>query len=565
MQQSLSASELKATLLNHYGIPQDVTESFLTPKYELGDPFLFTGMKEVIARIQQAFDSGEEIGIYADYDCDGIPAAVVLLDLCKQVAQSNSSNAILGTLMERVHVYIPDRHHEGYGLSSKGIAVLHEKKVTLIITVDLGITALEQVSEAQALGIDIVVTDHHTPLMSDGVYNLPAAYGVIHPLHGEYPNKDLCGAAVAFMLVRAFSLTYGAVYNLPEGWEKWSLDLVGFATLSDMMPLTGENRTLVLYGMMVMKKTRRVGLQALFAANGIDTQRMAEQDLTFTVAPRLNAASRMATPMLAFELLATDSQRRAIALSSELTAINDMRKVLVVDIVAEAIQLLDLRETLPEIVVIGQNHWRPAVLGLVANKLQERYERSFFVWGEGGDGTLKGSCRMQAQHHAARLFQTVPEGSLLHAGGHQAAGGFAVTPAQSVLLEQALNDAQRILVDVGTEKETAVAQKTIPVSLTIVSGAHYQTVRTFAPFGMAHPEPDFLFTDLLVKSTKKFGKQKDHLECVVTDGTNEVTAFTFFATPAFIATVVAGNTISFIGHLDPGYRGGVRLRITALL
>ncbi|MEO5646364.1 MAG: DHH family phosphoesterase [Candidatus Paceibacterota bacterium] len=363
-------AELKQLLLDRLDLSDEGQKTFLAPVYTLGDPFLFRDMDKAVERIQLAIKNNEQIGIYADYDCDGIPGAVVLVDFFKAIG-----------IMERVHVYIPDRHMQGYGVNAYGIDELEKLGVTAMLTVDVGITAIAEIADAQSRGIDVILTDHHTPIgNSEGGFDLPTAHAVVHPMVGEYSEKNLCGAAVAFMFVRAFVERYGASYNIPGGWEKWLLDLVGFATLSDMVPLVEENRVLAYYGMMVMKKTRRVGLQALFSANSIDMDRLTESDLTFTVAPRLNAASRMASPILAFELLSTDDRIRAMELVRELTAINDERKKVVAQIVKAAHSRIDARE-LPEVVVIGDLSWRPAVLGLVAGKLQEAYGKSFFCLG----------------------------------------------------------------------------------------------------------------------------------------------------------------------------------------
>ena len=536
--------ELEAMLIARLDLSDEGARDFLLPQYTLGDVWLFADMEKAVERIKRALDSGEHIGIYADYDCDGIPAAVVLVDLFKAL------NAA-----ERTHVYIPDRHDEGYGVSTIGIDQLKRVGATLIITVDVGITALEQVRYASENGIDMIVTDHHMMLET-----LPASYAVVHPMHGTYPNRDLCGAGVAFMVARAFIERYGKDYDIKEGWEKWLLDLVGFATLSDMVPLTGENRTIVTYGLMVMRKTRRVGLQTLFAANMIDPYRLTESDLTFTVAPRLNAASRMATPMLAFELLATDDRARAKEIVTELTRINDERKLLVARIVKEAHAKLDARE-LPAIVVLGDLTWRPAVLGLVANKLQETYGRSFFVWGESGDGLIKGSCRMISDHHAALLFQALPEGLLLHSGGHQAAGGFAVAKDKIHFLEQGLNAAISV---VNHSEDKSIIRDAISAPLAIATVRHLAVIRMFAPYGVGNTEPLFLFKDAIVESAKKFGKAKEHYECVVRDATGSATAFTFFASEALVQAMTVGATVSFTATLEAGWRGGVRLHIKEL-
>lgn len=554
--------ELKRMLLEQLHLSDEGQQEFLEPQYNLADPMLFRDMQKAVERIHAAIKNNEHIGIYADYDCDGIPAAVVLLDLFKALG-----------IVERVHVYIPDRHDEGYGISALGIGEMEKLGVTLIISVDVGITALAEVADAQSRGIDVIVTDHHSARRSSesegGCEVLPEAYAVVHPAVGEYPEKNLCGAGVAFMVVRGFLYTYKDEFKIPDGWEKWLLDLAGFATLSDMVPLIGENRILTYYGMKVMQKTRRVGLQALFAANSIDMMRLTETDLTFTVAPRLNAASRMASPLLAFELLATDDRRRALELVHELTKINDERKLLVARIVKDAHARLSARPSadgLPEVVVIGDLTWRPAVLGLVAGKLQETYGKSFFVWGEGGDGTLKGSCRMIAAHHAALLMQGLPEGILLHSGGHAAAGGFATTREQVHFLEKALNDCLALSAE-ALAKEDVIEEKPspLPLPLACATTRHLAAVRTLAPFGVGNPEPVFLFENVTIESTKKFGKAKEHLECTITDPAGSAVAFTFFAPDSLIEKASTGNTVSIIGTLEAGWRGGVRIHIKEIL
>ncbi len=541
MQTIPTPDEFQKLLLEARGIDEAGVKPFLFPEYTLGDLWLFEDMHTAISRIYTAIKNGERLGIYADYDCDGIPGAVVLLDLFRAVGCA-----------DRVHVYIPDRHDEGYGMSTRGLDALEAQEVTLIITVDLGITALAEVADARSRGIDVIITDHHQPLAE-----LPSALAVVHPKKSAYPNSDPCGAGVAFYLVCAFLEKHRDEFGIKEGWEKWLLDLVGFATLSDMVPLVGENRMLASYGILVMRKTRRVGLRTLFAENYMNPDTLTESDLTFSVAPRLNAASRMDTPMLAFELLATEDTSTALAIVKKLEAINNERKTLVARIVKEAHKKLEARE-LPPIVVLGDLTWRPAVLGLVATKLQETYERSFFVWGESGDGIIKGSCRMLDEHHAAYLFQALPEGVLLHAGGHQAAGGFAVAKEQIHFLEQELNAA---IERVDHSADTTESENALSFPLGIATMRHLQKLRALAPFGVGNPEPRFLFEDVEILSTKMFGKNKEHLECVVRDATGIATAFTFFVGDEMKNQYVPGATISFIGTLEAGWKGGVRVRI----
>jgi single-stranded-DNA-specific exonuclease len=538
---SPTPDQLKAMLLENRGISPEAANDFLFPKYDLADPFLFHDMDKAVERIRKAVLGTEHIGIYADYDCDGIPGAVILLDLFKKIGIS-----------DRVHVYIPDRHDEGYGVSSLGIEELEKQGVSLIITVDVGITALAEVASAQSRNIDTIVTDHHAPLSM-----LPAALAVVHPCKSDYPNTEPCGAAVAFHLVRGYLNRYGTEHGVIPGWEKWLLDLAGFATLSDMVPLTGENRALAGYGLTVMQKTKRVGLQTLFLKNKLSPAYLTEQDLTFTVAPRLNAASRMDTPLLAFELLSTDSLSRATAIVDRLDEINAERKLLVARIVKSAEAALVHRE-LPAIVVVGDLTWRPAVLGIVAAKLQEKHNRSFFVWGESGDGTIKGSCRMIDEHHAAHLFQALPEGAIIHAGGHQAAGGFAVAKDQIHFLEANLNNA---ISEVNHIADESTTHDYITLPLSAATTRHLHIIRQFAPFGVGNEEPLFLFENVTIESVKMFGKNKEHIECNLVDITARAIAFSFFADDRFINTLIPGATVSIIGTLEAGWRGGVRIRI----
>lgn len=537
--------ELQKILIDRLNLNDQEKKEFLFPEYKIGDLSLFEDMNTAVERIYKAVKSGEQIGIYSDYDCDGIPGAVVLVDFFKAIKY-----------IENVHIYIPDRHDEGYGLSKLGIDELEKKNVSLIITVDLGITAIAEVADARSRNIDVIVTDHHEPLSE-----YPSALAVVHPKKGTYPNQDPCGATMAFYLVCAFLEKHREEFGVKEGWEKWLLDMVGFATLSDMVPLVGENRMLASYGMMVMKKTRRIGLRTLFREQRMDMETLTETDLTFTVAPRLNAASRMSSPILAFELLSTDDISKALVIVKELEKVNNERKTLVARIVKESHKKLEARD-LPSIVVLGDLSWRPAVLGLVANKLQETYNRSFFVWGESGDGLIKGSCRMLEEHHAAYIFQALPEGVLLHAGGHQAAGGFAVEKEKIHFLEEELNKAVENVKHSAEEKNNTDA---ISMNLSIVTTRHLEKLRSLAPFGVGNTEPLFLFENIKVVSTKMFGKNKEHLECNLEDGFGKATAFTFFVDEEKKTKITQGSNISFIGTLEAGWRGGVRVKIQALV
>ncbi len=539
-----SPEELLAKILSDRNISLDEAEHFTKPGYELADPFLFAQMEEAVLRIFSAIEAKEPIGIYADYDCDGIPAAVILTDFFKKIGY------------QQFHLYIPDRHDEGYGLKESGIDELLRAGVKLIITVDLGITAHTQVAYASTLGIDVIVTDHHTPLET-----YPAAYAVIHPQHGEYPNKNACGAGVAFHVVRAFLKKYSTYFKVQPDWEKWLLDMAGFATLSDMVPLVDENRVLAKYGLMVMQKSRRVGLQALLRHLKIDQRNLTEDDLTFMVAPRLNAASRMDSPIHAFKLLATDSFDEAQTLVAHLSTINDNRKTLVAQTMREAEAKLKGRE-LASVIVVGDIAWHPPILGLVASKLQEAHNKTVFVWGQNGGDEIKGSTRADAKTDVARLMQTVPAETFLHFGGHRAAGGFSIAKDQVHFLEQVLIETHATL-EVHEVKEKA---DPYDADFSVVNKKYTDIIASCGPFGTGNPKPLFLFSNVTVQKIKLFGKGKEHLELTLADASGRTaTAISFFTTVNdFETPLEEGTQLSITGSLEEvkGYYGrGVRIRI----
>ena len=273
--------------------------AFTEPNYDtdLHSPFLLTDMAKAVERILRAMREGEHIVIYTDYDCDGIPGGVLLHDFFTAIGYTNFEN------------YIPHRHEEGYGFNADSVPYFKERNAKLIITVDCGITDHPAVEKANELGIEVIVTDHHEPSET-----LPPAYAVINPKRDDaYPFKGICGTAVAYKLVQAI-LEEGkksGQITLKDGMEKWWLDLVGLATIADMVPLTGENRVFARYGLQVLRKSQRPGLQHLLRKAGGSQRYLTEDDIGFTIAPRINASSRMDTPEDAFHMLRTRDEGEA--------------------------------------------------------------------------------------------------------------------------------------------------------------------------------------------------------------------------------------------------------------
>jgi single-stranded-DNA-specific exonuclease len=554
-------TELIEILLKNRGIPESEYSKFLNPSYEdhLHDPYLLKDMERAVTRIREAIDRQEKIVIYSDYDCDGIPAAVIMNDFFVKIGYENFV------------VYIPDRHDEGYGLHMDAIGEFIKSGVKLLITFDLGITAVAEVALAQSAGIDVIITDHHLPQET-----IPNAYAIINHKQAdcEYPEEILCGAGLAFKLVQALVLRYGKDWNINEGWEKWLLDMAGLATLADQVPLVGENRVLAYYGLKVLQKTRRPGLVELFRKAGVDMTTMNEEDVTFTLAPRLNAASRMASPMRAFEVLSTVDLAQAKTVADHLAKINDERKHIVATIMKDIKKNIGKRDNGEDkpVIVIGNPKWRVGILGLVASKIVDEYKKPVFVWGSEGSDVIRGSCRGIGDMNLVSAMSALPEGSLLSFGGHLNAGGFSVSHEEVHFLEERLTSVWD-----NFDWSTVVTEDTsqmIDASITLddVTMENFSTIEKLAPYGASNPRPVFKLASVMIISVKEFGKDKNHLELIFKNSKNRpVKAISFFKTresyPAR-GVLTDGDVVDMLAMFEKSTFAGrteLRLRIVDIL
>jgi len=539
--------ELLQALLEKRGINNlNDAEIFLNPDYErdFHDPFLMRDMEKACVRIFEAMEAGEKIVIYADYDCDGIPGAVILDDLFKKIKYENYK------------VYIPQRNSEGYGLNLSSVKQFAEEGAKLLITVDLGITAVAEVAQAEVDGIDTIITDHHLPLET-----LPRAYAILNPKVDDYPEKMLCGAGVVFKLVQAFVKKYGEFYKINSGWEKWMLDMAGIATLSDMVPLLGENRAIASFGMKVLRKSPRAGLQKLLAKINVDQRHISEDDVGFMLVPRLNAASRMDDPMRAYEILSTKDEAEAGALATHLSKINDERKLIVANIMRDVNKKFEKREH-REVIVIGNPLWRVGVLGLVAGKISDEYKKTVFVWGKDENDCIKGSCRSDGSVSVVELMTNTDE-FFMDFGGHELAGGFTVRSEKIHFLEEALSVSYSKF---KYEKKKDDLACDMEADLSIVNMKNWREIEKLAPFGLSNPKPIFLFENIKTEKIKKFGKNGsgEHLEIIFSDANeNKAKAISFFSTPdSFKKPLVEGLSVNLLATFDLSYfRGREELRL----
>lgn len=546
-------SDLIRTLLERRGITDEASaRAFLSPDFEAHthSPLLFAGMDAALERVFRAMKQGERIAIYGDFDCDGIPGTAVLLDVFAKAGYS------------AVEPYIPHRDKEGYGFHQDAIRSLGEKGVTLIITVDVGTTAVESVRYASTLGIDVIVTDHH-----EIPGELPDAVAVLNPKRAPYPFPHLCGAGVAFKFAQAI-LAEGrargeeAFAAIPLGWEKWLLDLVAIATVADMVPLQGENRVLAYWGLQVLRKSRRPGITALCAALRIRKAEITEDDIGFSIAPRINAASRMDDPDLALRLLTTQDTAEAEDVARRLEKLNQSRKGVVGAIVREASRRMRDRFTEGEhVVVIGDPDWKPSLLGLAANSLMEERGGLVCLWGRDGNGRIKGSCRSDGSLSVVDLF--VRSGVFEEAGGHAASGGFSVSHERVHDLAESLNATASMMDRLPPPERAAAVDSTL--ALREVTAVLLQEIAQLSPYGIGNPKPVFRIVDVAVAEMKRFGKEGNHLELALVCRRSgmRMRAFDFFRSPSDLSHQPgAGEAVALLAHVErDSFRGGVCLRL----
>jgi single-stranded-DNA-specific exonuclease len=546
-------SDLVGHLLQKRGItaPEDV-EKFLKPDFvrDTHDPFLLNDMERAVVRVLSAMTQGERIAIYADFDCDGIPGASLMSDFFAKIGYSN------------IEVYLPHRDREGYGFHTVAIDALKSRGVSLIITIDVGTVAHEGIEHAKKSGIDVIVTDHH-----EIPGERPAAYALVNPKIAPYPFPDLCGAATAWKLVSAI-LKEGKKRGLenftaiPDGWEKWLLDLVAIATVADLVPLRGENRALAHFGLTVLRKTPRAGIRALATSARVNQATLTEDDIGFSFAPRINAASRMDEPELALKLLTTTNADEAAEVAGQLESLNRKRKGVVAAIVRDAKARVRTRYSSHDrVVVLGDTEWKPALMGLAANSIMEDRGGVVVMWGKDANGKLKGSARSDGSISVVELFAKAGD-ALIEFGGHHASGGFSVSREAVHTLPERLVAAA---MEIASTPKVKGFDTDADISLGEISTTLLADLARLAPFGMGNPKPLFRVQRARITFARQFGKEMNHTEVTVVCPESGVShrAFQFFKTPMdFTLAPSPGTLIDMFATVErDSFRGPDRLAL----
>jgi len=450
---------------------------------DIHDPFLMTDIDKAVLRIKTAVENGERIAVYGDYDVDGMTSCALLALWLRSVGAD-------------FETYIPGRIGEGYGLNRAALEALKSRGIGLVITVDCGITAIEEAEYARAIGLGLVITDHH-----ECRAELPEADAVVDPKRPDcnYPNKSLAGVGVAFKLICALE----GVKDFDEMLWRYG-DLVAIGTIADVMPVLGENRELIRRGLLTLNTAPRPGLLRLLKEISVGSGRANSATVGFMIAPRLNAAGRMGRPELSVELLLTDSSEEAERLTAELCRLNTERRSLETEIYREAVEMLpDAR--LNEPIVLAQRGWFQGVTGIVAAKLAERYLVPAIIISIGEDGIGRGSCRSYGTFGIYDVLKSC-EDILNNYGGHEMAAGVTVAEENINEFRQRVISYYRncvkkmpkpgLLLDFEVEKFELLSVKNI------------EALERLEPFGNGNPSPCLCIKGAVITSTHSIGSGK---------------------------------------------------------
>ncbi len=475
---------------------------FLNPDYaKLTDPFRFKQMQKAVERVLSAAEKKEKITIYADYDADAITAAsVVYLGLKK-----------MGVVAD---YYIPDRFTEGYGMNVEAVKTIAANGTKLIITVDCGINAVEETLLAKTLGVDVIITDHH-----ELTGELPNAYAVINPKNpqDEYPFQFLTGVGVAFKLIQALFSGQPAL----AGHEKWLLDLVAIGTVADCQSLTGENRILVNYGLKVLAKTKLPGLQAMLASAGLRDNKYDTFTLGFILAPRINAAGRIKHGDTAFKLLTAENEFEAKNLATELNKLNQHRQLLTEQVLSEAKAQIEMASDKKVLLAVG-NDWPKGVVGLVAGKLAEEYNRPVLAISS-EQGIATGSARSTPDFDIVAAL-TAAKDLLQKYGGHTQAAGFTLSSDNLLSFHQRLLEYADGLNLIVSDPVLEVDSEIEPTDIT---WENYNYLEKLAPFGYGNPKPKFIGRNFEVLDSRTVGATNQHLKLKLKFGDHSLPAIAF--------------------------------------
>ena len=487
-------------------------QAFLQPDYAAvkHDPFLLPDMEKAVARLKQAREQGEKIVIYGDYDIDGLSATALLLDAFGKFG------------FEDIDAFIPNRFVEGYGMTMGAVDKVRDMGADLIVTVDTGSLCHAEIAYAASLGIDTVVTDHHN--VAETPPPSVAAVNPKFPGH-TYPFRDLCGAGVAFKLVQALQTE---LEGLPDGYEKWLLDLVALGTVCDIVTLADENRANVYWGLEVLKKQQRPGLKALMAVAGIEPEQVNARHLGFGLGPRMNAAGRLETAQHALDMLVARDGLAALEASEKLEELNVKRRSIQDTIFEEACMQAEKLAN-DRVLVVSSDGWNHGVIGIVASKLVEKYKRPVFIIGERGEEAT-GSARSFGDFSAADAVRAADD-IIIKGGGHGAAAGVTLETEKIDDFRRRINEFYDSLQLTNQERYLLPRADVEIDDFSEIDEELVENLAKMEPFGNGNPEPVLKITMANVLSVRRMGADGQHVKLALRDKNGTVLQMLAFNAP----------------------------------
>jgi single-stranded-DNA-specific exonuclease len=547
---SLGVKEITARLLINRGYTEEESARAFLEKSDsfLYDPFLMKDMKPAAERVIAALENGEQITVYGDYDVDGITSVSIMY-------------MYLSALGGKVDYFIPSRENDGYGINNTAVKAIAERGTKLIITVDTGITALEETEYIKSLGVDIVITDHHHCRPT-----LPAATAVVNPQREDctYPFKELSGVGVAFKLLCAVELMKknGGKYSLAiiKDMCKRYIDIVTIGTIADVMPLVDENRIIVYMGLALLENTKKIGLRALFEAAGIEFSNKERRKVTssvigFTIAPRINATGRIGNAQRAVKLFTSEHREEAESLAEEFCIINKERQDTETEILQEVIREIEekrMHETDTVLVLAGDN-WHHGVIGIVCSRITEKYnlpsilisfdtckdaEKNDENVGKGSARSIKGVNLAESLAANAHLLEKY--------GGHELAAGLSVKRGNIEAFRKSINEYAKSAL--GGKKPEVFMELEAQLTAEDVNVSDIDDTMRLEPFGSENPQPLFALKNMRIADMVELSGGK-HTKMFLTDGTGGVSAL-FFGANLRTEGFEAGDTVSVAASMN---------------
>ena len=526
LKEKFNLSNLVAKILSNRNIlgremQEDDIKKFLNPtRYDFYDPFLLPDMEQAVERIEQAINNKEKILIYGDYDADGITSTTILIKFFKE----------LGVEVDK---YIPNRLEEGYGINNKALEEIKNRGIDLIITVDNGITANDQVKYANELGLDVIITDHHEP--SD---EIPKAVAVIDAKrkNNQYPFNQLAGCGIAFKLTQAISIKR----KLDPSKYLKNLDIVSIGTISDLVPLVDENRVIVKLGLMLVKQTKNIGLRKLLLKSQL--KEVDSTSISFGITPRINAAGRLGNQYDALNLFITEDVKEAERLSEVLNSYNIERQKIGNKIYEEAIS--QLKDEEKNCIILGKEDWHHGVIGIVSSKITEKFNKpSILLCFE--DNIAKGSGRSVQGFDLYKAISSTKE-YLLGFGGHTMACGLSLTVKNFEKFKKEITKYIDENLDISKlEKEIYIDEILTIDDLDI---EEIKELKSLEPFGEENPEPIIMYENVEINGIRTLSENK-HLKLSLKKNDKIIDAIGFNL-GELAEKYKIGDTIDIVGNIE---------------